>query len=63
MDDAMEILNHWRKHPPTHRILASVHNVKPQLTVEEQWAQGAMGPADFLGWVKSTSGKKAGPNG
>lgn len=61
--DAMEIFEHWRKHPPSHRILAAVHKIRPQLTVEEQWAEGAMGPEDFAMWVKMTDGKKLCPDG
>lgn len=52
---------YWRKHPPTHELQAIAVQFKPKLTVEEQWAQGAMGPKDFVGWVKHTDGKSMTP--
>lgn len=55
--------DYWRRNPPIHELVASFMGFKPPLTIEEQWAQGAMGPADFLAWVEATEGKKVAPGG
>jgi hypothetical protein len=54
---------YWRKHPPTHELVAIEVGFKPELTIEERWAQGVMGPKDFAVWVNSTDGKQVSPGG
>jgi hypothetical protein len=54
---------YWRKHPPAHDLLAGFVGYKAPLTIEEQWAQGVMGPEDFVAWVQSTDGKQVSPGG
>ena len=37
--------------------LAHLIRWEPPLTIEEQWNQGAMGPADFFARFKKTGGR------
>lgn len=49
----------WRKHPPSHELLAASIGFEPPLSVEEAQAQGAMSPADMLEHFKLTGGRMA----
>ena len=58
LPQAHRIFEYWRRvAPPTHRLMAGWVGFEPQLTIEEQWAQGAMGPEDFAAYYQKTGGR------
>lgn len=54
---------YWKSYPPAHERIAIQTGYQRPLSIEEQWAQGAMGPADFAVWVQMTDGKRIAPDG
>lgn len=54
------LFRYWRKHPPTHELVAAAIGFEPPMSVEEQQQAGAMGLEDFFGHFKRTGGKVEG---
>lgn len=52
-----ELVDYWRRQPPTHVLVVAYLGCEAPKTIEEQWAQGALSPADFLEHFKRTGGK------
>lgn len=52
-----ELLDYWQDHPPVHVLVAAYLGFEPPKTVEQQWAEGAMSPADFLAHFQATGGR------
>ena len=55
-----ELFGYWAKHPPVHLLVAAYLGWEAPKTLEQQWAEGAMGPADFLDHYRRTGGKLQG---
>ena len=55
-----ELFNYWREYPPLHEMAKSYFGIKKPLTMQEEIAQGAMGPAEFAEYYKQTGGRLEG---
>jgi len=57
-----EQFEYWSEFPPAHEHLLIMSGYKSP-EAEKAKNAGAMGPEDFLAFVKHTSGRKLSPNG
>lgn len=57
LPQAIELFEYWREYPPLHEMVKSYLKIKKPLTMEEEIAQGAMGPAEFAEYAKRTGGR------
>ena len=57
LPQVLELTEYWNSYPPEHEMIAQFMGVKPELTMEEQIAQGAMSPAEFVHYFRQTKGK------
>jgi hypothetical protein len=55
-----ELLAYWHEHPPVHFLVAAYLGYEPPKTIEQQWAEGAMNPADFAAHSRVTGGRVEG---
>lgn len=64
LHDYRRMRTYWRGHPPAHVALAAGagggYRLEPPKTIEQQWAEGAMGPEDFHLFTQATGGKLPG---
>lgn len=60
LPEVEELFDYWREHPPTHILVAGYLGYEPPKSVEQQQAEGAMGPADFARHFQATGGKVEG---
>ena len=42
-----ELFDYWSSHPPVHELVAMYLGYERPKTAEEQWAAGALNPAEF----------------
>jgi hypothetical protein len=55
-----ELCAYWRLHPPVHVLVAAFIGYEAPKTAEQEWAEGALSPADFLEHFRRTGGKVEG---
>jgi len=57
LPQVLEQFDYWESQPPVHELVAAYLGYERPKTVEQQWAEGAMGPAEFAAHFKQTGGK------
>lgn len=55
-----DLFDYWREFPPLHEMVKSYLGVKKPLTMQEEIANGAMGPEEFAEYYKRTGGRLEG---
>jgi hypothetical protein len=52
-----ELFGYWRKHPPTHVLMAAQLGYKPPMTTAEKLADGAQSGDEFMARVMAQKGR------
>lgn len=52
-----DLFEYWKTNPPAHVLVAAHMGYEPPKSIEQQWAEGAMNPADFFAHYQATGGK------
>ena len=59
MPEVEDLFSYWQKQPPVHVLVAAYLGYEAPKTIEEQRAEGAMDPMEFMEFFKRTQGRVA----